>query len=392
MALLCGAMLCTACEKDDPKSTACDIASFTVNDKAWDIDDTNITRAYPEEEVAASLTPTITLSPGAMVNPSSGTAQNFFTEQGVTYTVTAEDGVTTKTYTVKATLRSVDSGNYTWTLTGAPGNYTLTISGSGAMGSYDNEDVPWYSYRDGIKTAIIQDGITVIGGNAFSRCSNLTAMTIPNSVTAISYGAFSGCTGLTGMIIPNSVKTIGVAAFSGCTGLTSVTIGNSVQTIGYDAFGACTGLTSVTIPNSVTMIDRWAFVDCTGLTSVTIGASVQTISGNAFAGCIGLTSVTIPNSVQTIDNWAFGDCAGLTSVTIGASVQTIGYSAFFNCSNLTTVVNLNPTPQNIADAVFYNANLNAATLKVPASAVDAYKAAPVWSEFGKIEAISENDG
>ncbi len=88
-------------------------------------------------------------------------------------------------------------------------------------------------------------------------------------VTAIGNGAFSWCTGLTSVTIPESVTTIGESAFEVCSGLTSVTIPESVTTIGDWAFGNCTGLTSVTIPNSVTSIGDWAFGNCTGLTSVT---------------------------------------------------------------------------------------------------------------------------
>jgi hypothetical protein len=81
-----------------------DILSFTVSDATWVINGTDITYVYPAS--TTSLTPTIEVSPGATVNPASGVAQNFFTAQGVTYTVTAEDG-TRKTYTAKAQQRSL---------------------------------------------------------------------------------------------------------------------------------------------------------------------------------------------------------------------------------------------------------------------------------------------
>ena len=64
------------------------------------------------------------------------------------------------------------------------------------------------------------------------------------------------------------VTSIGDWAFSRCTGLTSITIPDSVTSIGKSAFYNCTGLTNVTIPNSVTSIGDWAFEGCTGLTSV----------------------------------------------------------------------------------------------------------------------------
>ena len=45
--------------------------------------------------------------------------------------------------------------------------------------------------------------------SAFSECSGLTSVTIPDSVTSIGDGAFSGCSGLTSVTIPDSVTSIG---------------------------------------------------------------------------------------------------------------------------------------------------------------------------------------
>ena len=59
-----------------------------------------------------------------------------------------------------------------------------------------------------------------------------------------------------------NVTRIEGSAFSDCTGLTSITIPNSVTSIGDEAFSDCTGLTSITIPNSVTSIGRSAFYNC----------------------------------------------------------------------------------------------------------------------------------
>ena len=101
-----------------------------------------------------------------------------------------------------------------------------------------------------------------IGGSAFSGCTGLTSIEIPNSVTSIGDFTFSGCTGLTSIEIPNSVTNIGSSAFRGCTGLTSIEIPNSVTSIGSSAFSGCTGLTSIEIPNSVTSIGSSAFYGC----------------------------------------------------------------------------------------------------------------------------------
>jgi hypothetical protein len=98
-------MFFASCKDDEPasKSNECEIVSFKVGDVAWTISNTNITHAYLPETTVGELTPTIEVSKGATLSPSASQAQNFFTEQGVTYTVTAEDGITAKTYTARAT-------------------------------------------------------------------------------------------------------------------------------------------------------------------------------------------------------------------------------------------------------------------------------------------------
>ena len=58
--------------------------------------------------------------------------------------------------------------------------------------------------------------VTSIGGSAFSYCSGLTCITIPNSVTSIGGYAFENCSMLTSVTIPNSVTSISSNLFSGC--------------------------------------------------------------------------------------------------------------------------------------------------------------------------------
>ena len=214
--------------------------------------------------------------------------------------------------------------------------------------------------------------VTIIGDFAFSDCTGLTSVTIPDSVTIIGECAFYGCTGLTSVTIPDSVASVCPFAFSGCIGLTSIDIPDCVTVIREGSFSGCTGLTSVTIPDSVASIGDGAFNGCTGLTAFvvsqghphycsengvlfskdktalikyptgksgayTIPVGVTVIGDGAFSDCAGLTSVTIPAGVTAIGNRAFADCTGLTSVSIPSGVTAIGDSAFAWCQNLSTV-------------------------------------------------------
>ncbi|MCD8302453.1 MAG: leucine-rich repeat domain-containing protein, partial [Prevotellaceae bacterium] len=57
--------------------------------------------------------------------------------------------------------------------------------------------------------------------------------------------AFSGCTSLTAVTIPNSVTSLEYSTFQECSSLTQVTIGNSVTSIGYRAFYGCCSLIEI---------------------------------------------------------------------------------------------------------------------------------------------------
>jgi hypothetical protein len=125
------------------------------------------------------------------------------------------------------------------------------------------------------------------------------------SVTTIGMYAFSNCTGLTEVTIPNSVTTIEPAAFYYCTGLTEVPIPNSVTSIGDSAFSGCTGLTSVTIPNSVTTIERYAFDGCTGLKSIESQAvTPPTIYSSTFSDC-SVPLLAASDDYKVSDYWKY---------------------------------------------------------------------------------------
>ena len=177
----------------------------------------------------------------------------------------------------------------------------------------------------GIPSLINGITVTTIGSHAFSNCTSLTSVTIPNSVTTIEDDAFYNYESLAiicnnfkyDVYINKGIKYAVITKYNGVEQkieIPSLINGITVTTIGSYAFGWCTSLRSVTIPNSVTTIESYAFSNCENLSFITIPNSVTTIGENAFSYCKNLSFITIPNSVTTIGSYAFSDCASLRNI------------------------------------------------------------------------------
>ena len=78
-------------------------------------------------------------------------------------------------------------------------------------------------------TLTISEGTRCLGSSAFSGCSGLTFVSIPNSVTSIGDLAFYNCSGLTSINIPNSVMKIGFFTFEGCRSLKKIIISKGMR-------------------------------------------------------------------------------------------------------------------------------------------------------------------
>ena len=258
-----------------------------------------------------------------------------------------------------------DGDNLTWKLNRDTGE--LTISGTGYMKDYDSaSNTPWYSIRNEIKTVSVGSGATDVGAYAFSGCSSLTGVTLPDSLTEIRRHAFSESS-LKEISIPENVTLIGEHAFWN-TSMYNITVPKKVSSIGAGAFskglmqaifvdkenqyytsengvlynkdktllhtylkftssGTKYGSKNVAyIPDTVTEIGDEAFYDFRG-EEIHMGSSVQTIGRDAFARCDNLETILLPASVSDISTLAFCD-SGLKTVYCEGSAPTFGHCIF----------------------------------------------------------------
>ena len=273
---------------------------------------------------------------------------------------------------------------------------------------YTVEYIGWDAFYNcpDLISVTLPNSIWGIGTAAFQGCKSLKTVNIPVNLHEIGDYAFSGCSSLSlDIVIPSNVTYIGMYAFSGCSSLTSITIPSSVKSFGERAFSGCSGkvtidcdipeglffyttITELTIGNHTQNIGLLAFEECLDLQKVTFGENVDSISFNAFQNCRSLTSVTLPNSIRKLENSAFNGCWNMTEVTIGSGIEFVGWDAFNNCNKLRTVTcKAKKVPETGATA-FANVQQKWATLKVPLSAIEQYKQADVWKEFGTIEPLS----
>ena len=167
--------------------------------------------------------------------------------------------------------------------------------------------------------------------------------------TGIASSAFSGCSSLTSITIPDSVTSIGSGAFSGCSSLESITlpfIGESAKTASdtdQHPFGYIFGTNNYTggIATKQTYRDNPSYSNVFMSTTYYIPLNLKSVTvtgGNilygAFYNCSNLTSITISNSLTCIGDAAFYGCSSLENITIPDSVTSIGDDAFQNCTNL----------------------------------------------------------
>lgn len=294
-----------------------------------------------------------------------------------------------------ASLTALDIPN---TITVESKTYTVVAIGDKAF--YNNKTITSVSIPKSLKT-IGYDAFYLASNLRTARIEDLASWCSVNLVNAMAnpirnclptYGTwgkvyFNGTEVTTTLNIPEGVTKI-ERSFFGFNSLTTVNFPSTMKVIGVSAFQSCANLTTVNIPEGVDTIAS-AFYSCSKLNNVVIPGSVKFIGSSTFTSCTGLTDITLNEGLKGIGDNVFRLCSGLTKITIPASVETISRYAFDNVTNLKEVTCLGLVPPTTASDAFHFFCADA-TLYVPEAAIEAYKKATGWKEFGNI-AISAVD-
>ena len=257
-----------------------------------------------------------------------------------------------KNYTVVDTPSGTcgaQGDNITWTYCDG----VLTISGTGEMKDWSSESaVPWYAYKDAIRSVVINEGVTRIGSYAFKYCNKIVNVSIPSSTTSIGIWAFDQCTGVEGLHISDLT--------AWCTVQFESFASNPLYYAAKpDLYVNDELIVNLVIPEGVTSIYKHAFQHCSAQT-ITLPEGLQIIGeGNASAfAYTTISSITIPQSVTYLGRWSFTDNDNLTDIYV---YWTENIPAWNNMTNKSPQSNI--------------------TLHVPCGTESLYQAANGWKDY-----------
>ncbi len=168
--------------------------------------------------------------------------------------------------------------------------------------------------------------LTSINKDAFSNCANLQAIDF-SACTGLHYireNAFSGCTSITSLVLPDNITYIENSAFANCSNVQTLTLSKGTQrkeNLGTNIFENCQALESVKFYSEHKYVSEGMFKGCQSLADVDFSESnIVEIGNEAFMGCsyesfYGLQTVALPETLKILGERAFANCHVLKLVT-----------------------------------------------------------------------------
>ena len=223
---------------------------------------------------------------------------------------------TTNPYTYAPVYKLSPSGDCRVELDGG----VLTVSGSGAMADYSDENpTPLSQFpeiADTVTSVVIGEGVTAIGDRAFAGFANLSSVQIPSTLTRIGDSAFEDCVSLD--TLPD---------LSGVTCLGSRSLENTAWLNRQ--------------PDGIVTVDGilYQYKDCPRFVRV----DARVVAAGAFGGSETLEEVEIHEGVAYINAGAFADCPALVAAGFFSDACAIGDGAFLNSPQLVFYCSHNST-------------------------------------------------
>ena len=286
-----------------------------------------------------------------------------------------------------------------------------------------------FSSCENLQEVQLDEGVLTLGERAFSYCSLLDKIVLPNSIkTSIAEACFSGCSALKDITIGAGIPSIDNNAFLGCSSLSNIEIPCNIDSIASGVFIGCTSLKMVAFKEENSQLflnsngeiksnpityeagvkDLPMFKDCpldsiyigrrlkynaqgkygfspfchnTTLRSVLITDAETAISDYEFYACTNLKTIKMGDGVENIGYWSFSGCNDLDYVLFGTGMKTIGEEAFSDCTKVTKIYSYTQTPPQCDTQALDDINEFDCVLYVPKGTSSLYNAAPQWEWF-----------
>ena len=150
---------------------------------------------------------------------------------------------------------------------------------------------------------------------------------VPESVTALMCGAFSENETIEEIILGDNITDLKKSidgyqyvAFSSCSALKKIKLPDTLTVIPTDFMANCNSLEEIVFPSSLEQIEYNSFVRCDSLRKVVLPEGLKKLDGSAFAECNSLEEVVLPSSLETMEssfgNALFRKCNGLEKIEV----------------------------------------------------------------------------